>query len=368
MKRSCSGSSECKPKVLMYYSYGNKVGGPLTYIQTIIGSELKERYDFVTCYQNKAPGGLDLKLLRDMTAAIRQEKPDIVHVHGAQSEGFYGVLAAKLAGCRKIVMTVHGFAHDDSGCRGVKHFLYRHIVEPLSLRLSDRVYCVCEYASRRDIVVRNAGRRSCGYIHNPVPEMTTRESREVIRARYGIGPEETVFAIAGRVTRDKGFDVLARAVKLLNGQGRRFRLLVMGDGAYFAKFSELMKDEIAAGQVVMVGRTDRVADYLFASDAFVFPSYHENLSIALLEACAAGLPCIVANVGGNPEIVTDQQSGYVIDGFAPEDFADRMRRMIDDPQLRGRMGAEAQRDILERFALSRMCRKIEEVYGCGIED
>lgn len=367
MNRSCTAESGRKPKVLMYYSYGNKVGGPLTYINTIIASELKEKYDFVTCYQNKAPGGLDLQLLRDMTEAIRREQPDIVHVHGAQSEGFYGVLAAKRAGCKQIVMAIHGFAHDDSNCRGVKHFLYKNIIEPLSIRMSDQVYCVCEFASKRPIVVRNAGKRNRGYIHNPVPELKPQEDRASIRSRYGIAEDETVFAIAGRVTRDKGFDVLAQAVKLLNAQGKRFRLMVLGDGVYHAEFSRIMAEEIAAGQVIMVGRTDRVADYLFASDAFVFPSYHENLSIALLEACAAKLPCIVANVGGNPEIVKDQKNGYVIEGFAPEDFADRMGRMIDDPDLRAQLGQEAQRDILERFSLSRMCGKIDEVYSRGIE-
>ena len=113
------------PKVLMYYSYGDRIGGPLTYINTIINSPLKEKYEFVTCYQNQAPGGFDGQMLQRMTEQIKKEKPDIVHVHGAQSEGFYGVLAAKRAGCKCIVMTVHGFAFDDKGCTGIKHFLYK---------------------------------------------------------------------------------------------------------------------------------------------------------------------------------------------------------------------------------------------------
>lgn len=362
MKKSSMEAANRKPRVMMYYTYGDRVGGPLTYLRTLIGSELKEQYDFVTCFQNRAPGGLDMTLLRDMTACIRKERPDIVHVHGAQSEGFYGTLAARLAGCRRIVMTIHGFAHDDSHYRGVRRFLYRHIVEPLSIRLAHQVYCVCEFASKRSIVVKNAGKRNRGCIHNPVPQLCVQEPCQSIRERFGIGADEVVFAIAGRVTREKGFDVLAKAVKLLSDRNERFRLLVLGDGSYFSTFCEQMKAEIEAGRVIMVGRTDRVADYLCASDAFVFPSYHENLSIAILEACAAGLPCIVGNVGGNPEIIRDQQSGYVVDGFEPADYADRMSRLINDQELRQRMGAEARRDILDRFSLSRICRRIDEVY------
>ena len=357
---------EKKPVVVHYFTYPDRIGGPLTYIHTLMDSELNRHYDQKTCFQNKAPHGVNLPLLREMTATLRQMKPHIVHIHGVQSEGFYGVLAARLAGCRHIVMTAHGFVHDAAYCNRIKRFLYQYIIEPLALRWSDRVYCVCDFAARREIITRNTGKNNWGYIHNCVPTMHTTCTREQMRRELGLGAQEQVFAISGRVTREKGFDILEETVRRIEDEN--FRLLVIGDGNYRQTFEENMVPQIRSGRVVMVGQTDRVADYLAASDGFIFPTYHENLSIALLEACAAGLPCIVANVGGNPEIVADQQSGYVIDGFAPEDFADRMRRMIDDPQLRGRMGAEAQRDILERFALSRMCRKIEEVYGCGIED
>lgn len=353
-----------KPVVAMYYSYGNKVGGPLTYINTVIGSELQEKYTFATCYQNKAPGGVDMKLLRDMVRQLKKIKPDIVHVHGAQSEGFYGVLAAKLAGCKHIVMTIHGFAHDDSGCRGVKHFLYKNIIEPLSIRLSDQVYCVCKFAAERPIVKKNAGKRSRGFIHNPVPQMQVRRSRQEIRETYGFRDEDVVLTIAGRLTREKGFDLLEQTVKLLNERKvRNFKLMVLGDGPYRDRFSEAMAEEIEAGQVVLVGRTDDVASYLAAADAFIFPSYHENLSIALLEACASGLPCIVGNVGGNAEVILDGKNGFVVESLCPEQLADRAQTLIEDSELRATLGAFAREDVQERFSLHKMCQRIDEVYS-----
>jgi len=351
------------PKVLMYYSYGDKIGGPLTYINTVINSKLKEKYDFATCYQNQAPGGWDGKMLKRMTEQIKKEKPDIVHVHGAQSEGFYGVLAAKRAGCKHIVMTVHGFAFDDSGCKGIKHFLYKNIIEPYSLRRSDSVYCVCKFASERNIVKKNCGKRSCGYIHNPVPVLKVEENREALRQRYGIEQNDTVFAISGRFAKDKGFPVLAEAVKILNkNTDIPFKLLVIGDGNYKNTFSEIMKEEIASGQVILAGHTNRVADYLAASDVFVFPSYHENLSIALLEACASALPCIVSNVGGNAEIVTDGENGFVIDGFEPEKYAEKMKYFLENKTQIISMGDKAKYVVQTEFSIEKMCEKIDEVY------
>ena len=351
------------PKVLMYYSYGNKIGGPLTYINTIINSPLKDKYEFVTCYQNEAPGGWNGKMLKRMISEIKKEKPDIVHVHGAQSEGFYGALAARRAGCRNIVMTVHGFAFDASSCRGIKRFLYRHIIEPLSLRWSKQVYCVCKFASERKIVQKNTKKRCYGYIHNPVTALSVDEERSALRARYGIADNDIVFCISGRISRDKGFDLLAQAVKKLNAEGKgNFKMLVIGDGPYRVTFSEIMKDEIAAGQIIFSGHTNKVANHLAAADAFVFPSYHENLSIALLEACASSLPAIVFDVGGNAEIITDGEVGYVLKDFSADDFADRMTRLIEDPELRTSMGKRAKEDVLERFSLEEMCKKIDEVY------
>ena len=351
------------PKVLMYYSYENKIGGPLTYINTIINSPLKEKYEFVTCFQNEAPGGWNGKMLRRMIDTIKKEKPDIVHVHGAQSEGFYGALAAKKAGCRNIVMTVHGFAFDDSNCRGIKKLLYKHVIEPLSLRWSKQVYCVCKSASERDVVRKNSKNRCYGYIHNPVPVLAVDEARSELRARYGIADSDVVFCISGRISKDKGFDLLAQAVKKLNAEGKGgFKVLVIGDGPYRATFSDMMKDEIAAGQILFSGHTNKVANYLLASDAFVFPSYHENLSIALLEACASALPAIVFDVGGNAEIITDGESGYVLKDFSADDLADKMAILIQDPDIRNSMGKRAKETVMERFSLDLMCKKIDEVY------
>lgn len=351
------------PKVLMYYSYGNKIGGPLTYINTIITSPLKDKYNFVTCFQNEAPGGWNGKMLKRMIAEIKKEKPDIVHVHGAQSEGFYGVLAAKKAGCKNIVMTVHGFAFDDSACKGIKHFLYKNIIEPYSLRKSKYVYCVCRSASERKIVKSNTKKNKYSYIHNPAPVLAVQESRRQLRDRYGIKKNDIVFCISGRIVRDKGFDVLAEAIKYMNRKTEEpFKLIVIGDGYYRSAFSKKMKDEIDAGQVIIVGQTDRVADYLNASDVFVFPSFHENFSIALLEACTSGMPCIVSDVGGNAEIVENEKNGFVIEGFEYEKYAEKMLYFLDNREQIALMGEYSRKRANTDFSLENISQKIDEVY------
>ena len=357
-----------RPKVVMYFTYADRIGGPLTYLNMLMASPLKQDYDFDTCFQNKAPKGLNLPLLREMTARLKELKPDILHIHGVQSEGLYGAIAGRLAGCKHIVMTVHGMAMDATNCRGVKRFLYRYLVEPLALRLSHRVYCVCDFAAQRPVIRRNAGRgkRNCGYIYNCAAPHKPSVTREQMRQQLGVGENEILFCISGRVSRDKGFDLLADALHLLaQKQLPAWKFMVIGDGAYRPDFEQAVQPLLEQGRVIMAGQTDRVADYLEAADGFVFPSYHENLSIALLEACTAGLSCIVSNVGGNPEIIQNSVNGIVLKEQTPGAYAAAMERLLRDPETMKIYQAQAQQDVIVRFSREKMLERIRKVYdGC----
>ena len=138
--------------------------------------------------------------------------------------------------------------------------------------------------------------------------------------------------------------------------------MVLGDGYYAKTFAQNLKHEVENGQVLLVGQTNRVPDYLAASDVFVFPSYHENLSIALLEACKMSLPCIVSNVGGNSEIVSDNENGFVVDGFEASDYAEKMLYFINNRDKITEMGKVAKQVADAKFSLDTMCSKIDEVY------
>lgn len=347
----------------MYYSYGDKIGGPVTYINTIMNSHLKEEYEFVTCYQNMAPGGLNINLLVRMVRKIKQESPDIVHVHGIQSEGFYGVVAAQVAGCQNIVLTVHGFAFDGQQSSKVKRVLYRYVIEPITIKLSSKVYCVCEYASKRKIIKNNARKNDYGYIHNCAPDLSLTETRENVRKELGILTNEIVFIISGRVTKEKGFDILEKSIKILNKKGiSNYKVIVLGNGDYYKIFCELMEQEIEQKQVLMIGQTNRVADYLNASDIFILPSYHENLPIALLEAGKMGLACIASNAGGIPEVIINGKTGYIIQELNPEYYAEKMEFMITHPDMLKRMKEYSKLNTEQKFSIDEMCTKIREIY------
>lgn len=352
-----------RKKVLMYYSFGDKIGGPLTYINTIINSNLKEKYDFCTCFQNKAPGGMDKELLREMVKKIKSERPDIVHVHGLQSEGFYGVLASRLAGCKNIVTTVHGFAFDSTILSSKKKFVYKYFVEPFTIKFSKKIYCVCEFAAKRKIIVKNAKKRNVGVIYNTTSQLHPTLSRKVVRREYGIKDSDFVFIISARVCKEKGFEIIENSIKHLNKSGiNNFKLIVLGDGDYLPQFCENLRNELELNQVLIMGHTTNVADFLNAADAFIFPSFHENLPISILEAGYFGLPVIASNVGGIPEMISNSRNGYLVNGFNPVDYAEKMKLLIRNPRILKSMSNNIKTDFEAKFSLDTMCKKISEVY------
>ena len=348
-------------KILHYYPSNVQNGGPKVYIETIVGSDLKEKYAFDRAGFNKKENGGFKNVYRLLRDYVKETKPDIVHVHGCQSEGFIGVFAARAGGCKNTLLTVHGFAFDDTHTSSKKKILYRRFIEPMTLRRAAAVYCVCEYAEKRDIVRKNAKKRLIGHIYNPAPPFELKEDRETVRSELGFAPDDVVAVIAARISVDKGFDVLAETIKLARDD-EKLKFLILGNGDYKKTLEKELADEIAQKKVILYGSTDRVYDFLNASDMYVFPSYHENCSIALIEAGRAGLATVSSPAGGNPEIVLDGETGFIVPEWKPQAYYEALKKLYDDPALRRSMGEKAKENVTDTFSLSKILKEIDRVY------
>jgi glycosyltransferase involved in cell wall biosynthesis len=352
-----------KPKVLHYYSSSTQIGGPLTYINTILNSDLEKTYSFDACFQMMAPGGINIPLLDRMRRQIKLAAPDLLHVHGLQSEGLYGLMAGRLAGCKRILVTVHGLASDTVEMNPVKRVLYRQVVEPYTLRHVDYVYCVCDYATNRPIIRKNA-RKLLHTIHTGiVPAFPSRERCQV-RKELGISESKFVGIIVSRIVKDKGYEELADAIGRLYRNGEdRVRFCIVGEGGYAAELNRKLHREISAGYVKLCGRREDVVDLLFSSDFFLLPSWHENFPISLLEAGQAGLPAITTPVGGIPEIVEHGRTGLLVSVNNPRMLAEAICQLVDHSTRISWMGGNMKERIETSFSLNSMVNKIQDTYS-----
>ncbi|TYB99236.1 glycosyltransferase [Micromonospora sp. WP24] len=355
-----------RPVVVQHSAGRAGANGPLTAVERVLASRLGDEYDFVRMHQDQGNGGLDVSLLREWVALLRRLRPDLVHVRGLQNEGFLGVLAARLARCPRILVTVHGTVRDlrQSG-RPLRRRLLVHGAEPFTLRAATHVATVCEYAAGRDLI-RGCRNRFVGVIPNGVPVPETPGPRDRVRTELGLRPDDVVMIAVARLTWEKGYGVLADALRRLPAAAGRRVLLVAGDGLDRPGIAEAL--DAAAGavgrdalDVRLLGSRADVPDLLAGADLFVFPTLHENLSNALLEAMAHGLPTVASAVGGNVEVLRDG-AGVLVPAGDPQALADGLAPLLASPAARIHLGVQARSRVRERYSLDHMLDTLDGVY------
>ena len=193
--------------------------------------------------------------------------------------------------------------------------------------------------------------------------------RAEARRKIGYGPGRLLL-FAGRLERLKGVDVAINALALLRDRAHDdVRLLILGEDSRDGDESE--KDRLKALSVA-AGVRDRV-DFLgsvahhelpyfySAADVVVMPSYSESFGLVALEAQACGRPVVASNVSGLRSVVRDDVSGYLLDGHDPAAYAERIGRLLDDPEMARHMGARG-RLLAQRFSWSRTADRLELLF------
>lgn len=185
-------------------------------------------------------------------------------------------------------------------------------------------------------------------------------ARDRVRADLGLRPDDLAMIVVARLTWEKGFGVLAEALRRLPPAPNRPVLLVAGDGPARGDVEAALRGAGTA-RVRMLGNRADVPDLLSAADLFVFPTLHENLSNALLEAMAHGLPVVASAVGGNVEVLRDG-GGRLVPAGDPTALADALAALLADAGTRARLGARARRTVVDRYSLDAMLGSLDTAY------
>lgn len=301
-----------KNRVIQQVLDPSGIGGVSSEYRALQNSQLLTDYEFVPMVLTNPHNGVNFRDIWFYYRFLRKNPGDIIHIRGAAPDGLNAVIAAKLTGKGKILVTVHGMYSDLVYIHPVKHWISYHIIENLTFKLADGISCVCMAANKRERFDKYR-KKMLPYVYNRMPDYSKYDKERIrrqIRQELCLDDSMSVGVYVGRVTKEKGLDYLVQALEKLPENSR---ILVVGSGAY------LQEMESACGkQVIFLGEQKDVYRYLFAGDFFIQPSLHENHSIALLEAAAAGIPMIATDVGGNAEIVRDGINGLLI---PPKDVA-----------------------------------------------
>lgn len=301
--------------------------------------------------------GSSIRLFR----LIRREKIDIVHTFFQTSDLWAGPIA-KLAGVKALISS----RRDMGFLRRPKH----HVAYRLLHRIFDQVQAVSEGVRRWTIKTDGIDPERVVTIHNGIDTNLSASAREVAQLRESlqIGPERLVITTVANLRHVKGIDVLVRAAALVSKQFPECFFVVAGDDShpsrrgYVDEINALAKSLGIEHSLRFIGQSNQVPALLSLSDVFVLPSRTEGLSNALLEGMLFGLPCVATSVGGNPEVVIDNQTGYLVPPDDPGAMADRILKLAQDPELRQRLGRASRARIEQDFTVAEMTSRVAGAY------
>lgn len=189
------------------------------------------------------------------------------------------------------------------------------------------------------------------------------ELRNSIVQRFRIPPENAIVVYVGRLAAQKRVADLIWAVELMKNLDTPVSLLLLGDGPARKDLERHVASITGlADNVHFVGHEPHARRWLQAADVFWLASEFEGMSNSLMEAMAAGLPCVVSDIPANAELVQHDHNGYrfpVGDSLA---VAQLTRQILSDPQLGNRLGSAAHKTMLDGFSIPMMIQRHTELY------
>lgn len=350
-----------KSIIAMDLSTTGQGGGPYTSNMSVMNSNLKLKYEFKSFYYNTELGrGISIKRIKDLAKQLKVIKPDLVHFSGLQLSGFHLALACKLAGIKKIVVTVHGFSGDAIDFNFFKRFLLTYFLEPITLLLSDRIIGVSEYVISRRVIKLLSAKRSVA-IYNFPPKQIDLVNKNEFREELNLKLSDVIVVSVARIIKDKGYHILDEAILKFKNQSN-LKFVIVGDGSYLNEMKEKLKEQVHNNQVFFLGYRDDISKILSSCNVFVLPTLHETLSIALLEASQANLALIASETGGVPEIVKHEYNGLLVIPGSIKALEEAIERVFKDRDLREKFGNNSKLHIQEKFSDDEIEYKIDKVY------
>ncbi|GAA1919765.1 glycosyltransferase family 4 protein [Streptomyces durmitorensis] len=319
------------------------------------------------------------KVVRDPTTMllptprVTRRAVSLLREHGCESVWFgaaapLGLMSPALrkAGARRLVATTHG--HEAGWAQlPASRQLLRRIGDS-----TDTITYLGEYTrSRIAAALSPAAAGRMVQLPPGVDEKTFHPGSggDAVRARLGLTDRPVVVCVSRLVPR-KGQDTLILAMPRILAREPEAVLLVVGGGPYEKELWKLAAETGVSESVRFTGAVpwEELPAHYGAGDVFAMPCRTrrggldvEGLGIVYLEASATGLPVVSGDSGGAPDAVLDGETGWVVRGGSPEEAADRIVTLLDDPELRARMGERGREWVEEKWRWDLLAERLREL-------
>ncbi|WP_169978991.1 glycosyltransferase family 4 protein [Tautonia rosea] len=300
-------------------------------------------------------GPFDRKVIKFLLEICIKNDVKIWHAHDYKSNVF-GLLLQRRWPMR-LVTTVHGWVE-----RTWRTPIY-YATDRITLPRYERVLCVSEDLRNRCLKFGVPEER-CLLVDNAIDATQYDRTLTVDDAKRAIGvpPNRILIGAAGRLSDEKGFGLLIRAIDRLLAKGMDLELHIAGEGRRCSDLHELIHQLGRSDRVRLLGYQSDLIPFYQALDLFVLSSLREGLPNVLLEAMASGVPVVSTRVAGIPRLVNDGRSGLLVESGSSESLASSIARLATDPDLRQALAREGLDVIRNHFSFETRMARIRSIY------
>jgi glycosyltransferase involved in cell wall biosynthesis len=317
------------------------------YVFVVIGyggyaSNIIEKRGFRVLILNQKVTIKNLKNIFILYKIFKQEKPDIVHTAAAEAN-FHGIIAAKLAGVKKIFAEEIGIPKHSSTAQLIFRILYRY---------STRVICVSKAVKNHLIKINEIKPDKGVVLYNPVskPKIYTKKLKSNFEIIY-----------VGRLVKVKNVETLIRAFVKLN---KNTLLTIVGDGDEKESLKNLVKSLNIENKIRFLGFSNEPSKYISQADLLVLPSFSEGFGIAAVEAMYQFVPCLCTNVGGIPEFIVDGQTGWLFDPNNLQELILKLNMIISLPKSElKKVANQSKQKVINTFTIEKYCTNLKIIYN-----
>ena len=302
-----------------------------------------------------------LKLYRLMKTPQGGSRYQIIHTHSSKA-GILGRLAARLAGVPVIIHTVHGWSFHDRMPAYTRIFYI--LLEKMASRLSHKMIAV----SSRDIkkgLNHGIGRSEDYVLIRSGIELDlfghSKINRSRMLSRLGMPEDARVVGCVTRLCPQKAPFDLIEAYSYIARRHADVWFMIVGSGPLLPQVKNLLVSYGIVDRTILTGIRRDVHDLMTVFDVFVLSSVWEGLPRVLPQAMATGLPVVSTDADGSAEAIRDGENGFLVPRNRPDALADKVVSLLEDRELRRRMG-DAGRRLSSEFDVYEMVKQINSLY------
>lgn len=301
-------------------------------------------------------GGHDRQVVPALRRIMREHRIDLIHTH-LYHANLYGRLAARKEGIPAIA-SVHNTYK--------KRKWYRHLINRWLAGKTFVVTAGSEDVEKDLLTVDRLSPKKVVRLPNSIDLSRVETSLSVTeaKARFGFTDNEVVIGTVGRVEEQKGHVFLLEAFAQLRrrADGNRLKLLLVGDGRLLPELKETAARLGISDAVCFPGNIAKLAEVYQAIDLFTMPSLWEGLSLAMLEAMAAGLPMVATEVGGARDVLGNNQWGLLVPPHDAAALASAIDSLLDDPDTAARLAAAGKARVHANYSVAALAHQLSGLY------